>query len=188
VYTPPTPLAKEERVFLYLVVRLLCAKSGRSVPCGKHLLPVLLHIHNDPAIGIRLVESLVELTDVAFAVVGKLAVRICVVNKESQSTAFTTHGVFDHLDIAVGIAECQNRTATNVLIDSYRLARLVVDEINLRHADEFRLAVLDLKFRNDAGTDDLFRRNTIQAIPPPETMKVLNSFARRYSSSSTWGL
>ncbi len=62
----------------------------------------------------------------AFAVVGKLTVRICVVNEESQSTAFTTHGVFNHLYVTVRIAECQNRTATNVLIDSYWLARLGV--------------------------------------------------------------
>ena len=78
-------------------------------------------------LAIRLVEGLVELADVAFAIVGKLAVRICVVNKESQSTTITTQGVFDHLDIAVGIAECQNRTATNVLIDSYRFRHLNVD-------------------------------------------------------------
>ena len=62
----------------------------------------------------------------AFAVVGKLTVRICVVNEESQSTAFTTHGVFNHLYVTVRIAECQNRTVTNVLIDSYWLARLGV--------------------------------------------------------------
>ena len=62
----------------------------------------------------------------AFAVVGKLTVRICVVNEESQSTAFTTYGVFNHLYVTVRIAECQNRTETNVLIDSYWLARLGV--------------------------------------------------------------
>jgi hypothetical protein len=78
-------------------------------------------------LAIRLVEGLVELTDMAFAIVGKLAVRIYVVNKESQSTAFTTHGVFVHLYVAVGIAECQNWTVTDELIDPHRFRHLNVD-------------------------------------------------------------
>jgi hypothetical protein len=33
----------------------------------KHCLPVLFHIHNDPVIGVSLVEGLIQLPDVAIA-------------------------------------------------------------------------------------------------------------------------
>ena len=54
---------------------------GRGSSVRKHQLPVLLHIHNDPAAGICLFEGLVERADVALAVVRILAVRIGVVNE-----------------------------------------------------------------------------------------------------------
>src|SRR5262245_13095395 len=47
---------------------------------GKDAGPVLLHVHDRPALRERLVERLVELADVRLPVVGPLAVRVGVVH------------------------------------------------------------------------------------------------------------
>ena len=119
--------------------------------------------------------------------VGILAIPIGVVNEQPHSATFAAHGVFDHLHVGVGIAKGQDRPTSDVLIDTDRLARLSVDKVDFRHANELRLTVFDLEFGYGTGTDDLFRRNAViffgdgrmNWIPPPETMKVLNPFARK---------
>ncbi len=68
----------------------LAAQAGPLFPTlGKrelffereHPVPVVLHIHNNPAIGISLVEGLVQLSDVAIPIVGILALSIGMVNE-----------------------------------------------------------------------------------------------------------
>jgi hypothetical protein len=117
----------------------------------KNLIPILLHVHYDPAHGIRPVEGLVEGSDVALAVVGILAIGIGVVNKQPQSSTFAGLGVFDHLHVGIGIAEGQDRPAADVLIDTHRLARLIVDEVNFRLANEYRLTIFDLEFGDNTS-------------------------------------
>ena len=127
-------------------------------PCGEHFLPVLFHVDNNPS---WLLEGLVQLADVALTVVGILALRIGVMHQQPQSAAFAGHGVLDHLHVAVGIAECQNRAPADVLIDTDRLAGLVVDKVDFRLADDRWFAILNLEFGYGAGADDPFRRNAV---------------------------
>jgi len=47
----------------------------------EHRFPVLLHIDDNPALGISLVEGLIQHAYMAFAVVGIFAIRIGVVNE-----------------------------------------------------------------------------------------------------------
>ena len=49
---------------------------------GKNSVPVVFHIHNNPAFGDRLVEGLVDRTDVAVAVAVMLAVCISMMNDQ----------------------------------------------------------------------------------------------------------
>jgi hypothetical protein len=60
---------------------LLSLQWIADLPRREHRLPVLLHIHNNPAHGISPVEGLVQRADVAFAVVGIFAIRVSVVNE-----------------------------------------------------------------------------------------------------------
>jgi hypothetical protein len=91
---------------------------------GKDCIPVFLHIHNDPAICIRLIESLVQLTHMAFAVIGIFTICISVVKEKPQPPAFAGCGVFNHLYVTVRIAKCKYRTLSDVFINPYGLAGL----------------------------------------------------------------
>ena len=68
--------------------------------------------------------------------------------------------------VAVRIAEGQNRPLADVLADSDRLARLVVDEVHFGQTHQHRLAVLHLKFGHDARTDHLRRRDAVNPFGP----------------------
>ena len=71
------------------------------LPKWKYCLPVLLHVHNNPAIGISLVENLVQLADVAIPIVGILAIHIGVVKEQAESTPLASFGVLNHLHVGV---------------------------------------------------------------------------------------
>ena len=49
-------------------------------------------------------------------------IRIGVVNEQPQATTCTGPGILDHLHVGIGIARGQDRTHTNVFIDTHRLA------------------------------------------------------------------
>src|SRR5262245_9164669 len=68
-------------------------------------LPVLLHADNYPAFGDGFVEGLIELADLGITVVGVFALGIVVVDKQGQALAAAGHGVLEHLQVAIGIAE-----------------------------------------------------------------------------------
>ena len=43
----------------------------------------------------------------ALSVIGKLAIRISMVNEQPHSPTFATHGVFNHLHVGIGISKGQ---------------------------------------------------------------------------------
>jgi hypothetical protein len=53
----------------------------------------------------RGIQGLILGPDVAFAVIGILAIRVSAVNEKPQPRAFTGLGVFDHLHVGIRIAE-----------------------------------------------------------------------------------
>jgi hypothetical protein len=59
---------------------------------SKDALPVILHIHNNPALGIRLVEGRVQRADMAFAVIGKLASPIGSCSRRFRSPKISATG------------------------------------------------------------------------------------------------
>ncbi len=139
---------------------------------GKTGLPVVLHADDGPAILLRLlVERRREGTqfDVrqsAGRAVGVFARRIIVQHQQHEPRAAAALRVFQHLLVAVGVAERGDGPATDVLVDADGLAALVVIEIQLRQTHEHRLAVAHFKLRLDAAADDLLRRDAVNLFRP----------------------
>jgi hypothetical protein len=78
-------------------------------------------------------------------IVSIFAFRIGVMDDQAKADA-TGHGrPLQHFEIALGIAERDDRTATDVFIDEDRLAGPVVDEIQLRQAEKLLLAIAHLE-------------------------------------------
>ena len=63
-----------------------------SLLCWKHLLPLRFHIHDNPAMGIRLVEGPVQCADVALAVIGIFAIGM-------GRHSINMHGLIENLRI-----------------------------------------------------------------------------------------
>jgi hypothetical protein len=57
-------------------------------------------------------------------------------DKQAKAGASRNRRPLQHFEIAVGIAECRDRTAADELIDADRLASLVVDEIEFRQTEK----------------------------------------------------
>jgi hypothetical protein len=62
-------------------------------------------------------------------------------NDQAKADAPGHRRPLQHFEIAVGIAECRDWAAADVLIDANRLAGPVIDEIHLRQTDKLRPAV-----------------------------------------------
>src|SRR3954452_24032481 len=83
-----------------------------------------------------------------------------------MSIGFAFGGPFEHLAIAIRVAERHHGPAANELVDADGLAGAIVDEINLRFFEKLRLAVAHLVFDNTAAADDLLRWNSINFWDP----------------------
>lgn len=59
----------------------------QTLPGWKLFLPVLLHIYDDPAIGICLIKGFIQRSDVSFPIIGILAFPIGVVHEQAQAAA-----------------------------------------------------------------------------------------------------
>jgi hypothetical protein len=89
---------------------------------GKHLLPVPLHAGYSPAAALSFVECLVEPADMRLPVISPFPLRIAVMHDPHQTRAIAGGSPFQHLLVAVGIAECKDRTLADETIDAHRLA------------------------------------------------------------------
>ncbi len=94
----------------------------------------------------------------------------------------------EHLLVAIGIAEGEDRLPPYEAIDADGLARSVVDEFYFRLFNQFCFAICrDLEFHHPRRSDNLLRRYAVDlvsearmnSIPPPETINVLKPLARR---------
>ena len=88
----------------------------------------------------RLVERLVEPADIGIAVVGVFALGVGVVDDEAQGRGAVLHrGPLEHLQVAIRVAEGDDRAAADEAVDADRFARPVVDKVDFRHAEQDRL-------------------------------------------------
>ena len=83
------------------------------------------------------------------AIVGGLARGIVMVHQHAETSTLPRGHPFQHLEVAVRVAERGNGTAADVLMNSDRLAVLVVNEVEFRQPFQDRLAVDDLVFHLD---------------------------------------
>ncbi len=101
------------------------------------------------------------------AIIGPFALTIGVMNVKTQRLRGAVQaGPLQHLQVTVGIAECCNRPAADVLHDADRLALLVVDEVDIRQPVNRRYSVAHLKFELDSGSDDLLWRYAVGFVSP----------------------
>ena len=73
-------------------------------------------------------------------------------------------GPFQHLLVAVGIAEGEDRMAPDDAIDGLRLARTVIDEEHLGLFDQRRACVPHLKLGDAGGADHLLGRDAVGLV------------------------
>ena len=83
-------------------------------------------------LAVRLVERLVELADRAIPGRRPIRARIGVVDEPAEARAGAGRRPLQHLQVAVGVAEGEDRPAADEAVDADRLAGPVVDEVDLR--------------------------------------------------------
>src|SRR5262249_38311335 len=84
-----------------------------------------------------------------------------------EARALAGGGPLEHLLVAVGVAEGQQRPPADELLDADRLAGAVVDEVDLGLAQQHRLAVRSELVRGQkAPPDDLLGRDPVRALRP----------------------
>ena len=90
-----------------------------------------------PTFRLCLIEGLVQLADMRFSIIRPLPLCICMVNEKAKAGPRPSSRPFQHLQIAVGIAEGCDRAATDVRVDTDRLPFLVIDKVNFRESYNF---------------------------------------------------
>ena len=122
--------------------------------------------HHGPTIPGGVVERPGEPPDRRIAVVGPLAGRVGVVDDQAEPRSGPRGGPAEHLVVAVGVAERGDRPPADDPLNAHGLARVVVDEVHLRQADEGGLAVADLVLDLDRAADDLLGRDAVDLLGP----------------------
>src|SRR4030095_11504913 len=130
---------------------------------GVDLLPVALHVYDGPALRVRLVERLVEPADRGLAIVRPLPRCVGVADQPHESGT-VAGGPLQHLLVAVGVAEREDRPAPDEAMDADRLSGLVVDMNHLRQLHEDGLPVAHLEFRLPDAADDLLRWDAVHLL------------------------
>ena len=91
----------------------------------KNGFPIVLRADNGPAFGDGFVPGFVEFTDVTFAVVSPFTIGIGVMHNTHETEAVSRSRPFQHLLIAVGVAEGEDGSAADDGIDPFRFTRPV---------------------------------------------------------------
>src|SRR5215470_18010615 len=129
--------------------------------------PVAFHVDHSPATGSGFVERSVELAHVRLPVVGPFALGIGVVHEPGEARAAAIHGPLQHLQVAVGVAEGEDRTPPDETVDADRLARPVIDELDLGLLPEHGLAIRPQLVLGHAGrADHLLGWNAVDPLDP----------------------
>src|SRR5512146_2694940 len=87
-------------------------------------------------------------------------------NDQCEAWSRSSHGPLQHLQITVRVAERSDRATSDVLLDADRLARLVIDEIDLRQLHKHRLAVPHFEREPALAANYLFWRNAVDLLCP----------------------
>jgi hypothetical protein len=139
-------------------------------------------------------ESLIELPNGRLPVVGPLALGVGVVHDAHEARAAAGRGPLEHLLIAIGVAEGEDRAAADEAVDADGLAGAVVDELDLLTScglPSGRISNFTTPEEPITCSGGMpYTRSAkprMNSTPPPDTMNVLKPLARRYDSSSSIG-
>ena len=109
----------------------------------------------------------VEAPDARGAVVSPFTFGIGVVHEPSEAGAVACGGPLQHLLIAVGVTKSEYRPPADHAIDAGRLAGAVVDELDFRQLEQYRLPVGGQRESGlSRGADHLLGRNAVGAFGP----------------------
>src|ERR1700674_3969181 len=100
-----------------MLIALLRSRTG--LRRGEDGLPIVLHVNHGPAFGSRLVERLVELADIGVPVIGLFAHRVGMMHEPHEAEVLADSSPFQHLLVAVGIAEGEDRLASGLKSGSF---------------------------------------------------------------------
>src|SRR6185369_7941174 len=155
------PSARAPRIRPDLMISTSCF---RSLVEREDFVPVLLHVHDNPALRDGFVPGLVEPPDLRRPVVRPLALGVGVVDDAAEADAFPCRRPLEHLLVAVGVAEREDGAPADVVVDPLGLAGTVVDEEDLRLAHQHRTARAQLVLRGDRAADDLLGGDPVNAV------------------------
>src|SRR5262244_1067178 len=122
------------------------AADARRVAGGKDVLPVRLHVDDDPAVGRRRIEGGAEAADMGEAVIGVLTLGIGVMHDHAETAPVAGKRCpLEHFKITIGIAKRRDRATADVTVDADRLASPVVDEVDVGKPQQLWLAAAELE-------------------------------------------
>ena len=84
--------------------------------------------------------------------------------QQHEPFAATPLCIFEHLPVAIRVAEGGNRPASNVLMDADWLAMFIVNEVQFRQTQKNRLTIAHVKLCLDAAADDLFGWDPVNCL------------------------
>src|SRR5215831_6423378 len=143
------------------VANVRCERTTSRTVSIEYRFPVALHAHYGNTALARLVERLGERAQLELPVVGDLALGVVVVQQQREPRAGAANRVAQHREVAVRIAEREDRPAADVEADVLRLHVAVVEAVELPELHQHRPAVLDLEAELGAGADHLFARDAV---------------------------
>src|SRR5262245_31698190 len=91
--------------------------SENDIERGENGLPILLQSYSRDAVLARIVERFRERAQREVAIVRDLALGVVVMEQEREPCAVPTHRITHHREVAIGIAESQNRPPADVQSD-----------------------------------------------------------------------
>ena len=130
--------------------------------------PIVLHANYCPAALWSFRQGFDQLAaTLRVCVIGVFAHRVGVMDDQTKTCTGIPDGrVFEHFLVAIAVTESHHRTASNDLMDSDRLAGLVVHEDILECLEQDRLAVAHLEFYPAVRSYDLLGRYAVDSLRP----------------------
>jgi hypothetical protein len=132
----------------------------------KDAIPIVLHVHDGPSVHSRGVQSLIELAKIGVSVIGVFAPGVSVMDDETESHCTGSSCPLKHLEVPIRVTKRGDRPLAYVLIDSDRLASLIIDKVNLWEPKQKWLTITHLKSSLNRRPDDLFGRDPVDPICP----------------------
>src|SRR5580698_2227218 len=85
---------------------------------------------------------------------------------KGEARTAPSHRVLEHLQVAIGVAECRNRKAADVFMDTHGFARSVVDKVDFRQAQKHRLSITQFELDLAAAANNVLRWDAINSLRP----------------------